>query len=59
MEPDVEQDLDWSVDGKQSKTVVDLKCFSFSFSLGSDVSLIMDQIHHTESSLVLLWFNLL
>lgn len=29
MEPDVEQDLDWTVAGNQSKTVTDLKCFVF------------------------------
>lgn len=34
MERDVEQDLDWTVAGNQSKTVTGLKCFCFLFKEG-------------------------
>lgn len=37
MEPDVEQDLDWTMAGNQSKTVTDLKCFCLETGLVAEI----------------------
>lgn len=45
MESGVEQDLDWTVAGNQSKTVTDLKCSTF-FLFKDGFSLIVDEIYN-------------
>lgn len=52
LEPDAEQDLDWTVAGNYSKTVTDLRRLILGFLFGEGFSSSLDEIY-TEPSSVL------